>query len=214
MGRPTVEVRAVSLLVTVVVFCPAAVSRRSSRERTSRPRALPSAPTVCAEGTGAEVLKAWLTTVRPSPALRANWVLLRPRSANAALNWARNSASADPGLCASTLSIACQPPCLSLVVRRCSSSFTRTTANTDPGSVGLHDSFSIGRNNTVSLHTTVALLVCTVIVIIGVLTGAAAGFLARLDGASYPTVITRAIAAFTATLTLAIIAATQLVRLA
>ncbi|WP_405910225.1 hypothetical protein OG742_42110 [Streptomyces sp. NBC_00828] len=65
-----------------------------------------------------------------------------------------------------------------------------------------------------SLHTTVALLVCTVIVIIGVLTGAAAGFLARLDGASYPTVITRAIAAFTATLTLAIIAATQLVRLA
>ncbi|MGW0817041.1 hypothetical protein ACWD00_28005 [Streptomyces viridiviolaceus] len=63
-----------------------------------------------------------------------------------------------------------------------------------------------------SLHTTVVLLVCTVVVIIGVLAGVAAGFLARLDGASYPSVITRAVAAFAATLTLAMVAA-QLARL-
>ncbi|MBZ6135436.1 MULTISPECIES: hypothetical protein [Streptomyces] len=61
-----------------------------------------------------------------------------------------------------------------------------------------------------SLHTTVVLLACAVIVIIGVLAGAAAGFLARLDGAAYPAVMTRAVAAFTATLTLAIMVAAQL----
>ncbi|MFE4830696.1 hypothetical protein [Streptomyces sp. NPDC056672] len=61
-----------------------------------------------------------------------------------------------------------------------------------------------------SLHTTVVLLVCAVMVIIGVLTGAAAGFLARLDGASFPAVITRAAVAFTATLTLAVMVAGRL----
>ncbi|MGW6521716.1 hypothetical protein [Streptomyces sp. NPDC054962] len=96
------------------------------------------------------------------------------------------------------------------VVRRCSSSFTRTMANTDLGSVGVTTASPSEGNNAVSLHTTVVLLVCAVVVIIGVLAGAAAGFLARLDGASYPAVITRATAAFAATLTLALMVAARL----
>ncbi|MFF1306177.1 hypothetical protein [Streptomyces sp. NPDC058307] len=47
------------------------------------------------------------------------------------------------------------------------------------------------------------LLTVALILVIALLAAAGAGKLARLDGASYPTALTRAAIAFTATLTLA-----------
>ncbi|MFJ6895118.1 hypothetical protein [Streptomyces hokutonensis] len=52
-------------------------------------------------------------------------------------------------------------------------------------------------------HHAVVLLACALVTLAAVLIGAAAGYLARRDLASYPTAIIRAAVAFTATLTLA-----------
>ncbi|WP_330323500.1 hypothetical protein [Streptomyces pseudovenezuelae] len=49
----------------------------------------------------------------------------------------------------------------------------------------------------------IILLTSALILVIALLAAAGAGKLARLDGASYPTALTRAAIAFTATLTLA-----------
>ncbi|MFB7472931.1 hypothetical protein [Kitasatospora sp. NPDC056184] len=53
------------------------------------------------------------------------------------------------------------------------------------------------------MHTAVILLVCAVILVVATLAGAAAGYLARRDDATYPAAIARAATAFAATLTLA-----------
>ena len=50
-------------------------------------------------------------------------------------------------------------------------------------------------------HCAVILLACALVTLTGVLVAAAAGYLARRDDASYPAALTRAAAAFTATLT-------------
>ncbi|MFJ6372699.1 hypothetical protein ACIQK5_31515 [Streptomyces virginiae] len=53
------------------------------------------------------------------------------------------------------------------------------------------------------LSLTVVLLTAALIVVLALLAATAAGKLARLDGASYPTAITRAATTFAAVLTLA-----------
>ncbi|MFK0025668.1 hypothetical protein [Streptomyces sp. NPDC090798] len=52
-------------------------------------------------------------------------------------------------------------------------------------------------------RTAVIMLACALTVLIAVLIGAAAGYLARRDHATYPAALTRAAFAFAATLTLA-----------
>lgn len=52
-------------------------------------------------------------------------------------------------------------------------------------------------------RTAVIMLVCALTVLVAVLIGGAAGYLARRDHATYPTAVTRAALAFAATLTLA-----------
>ncbi|MFJ5865060.1 hypothetical protein ACIQEY_11715 [Streptomyces parvus] len=54
-------------------------------------------------------------------------------------------------------------------------------------------------------HTAVVLLALALAVVIAVLAGCAAAVLARWDGATYATAITRAATAFAATLTLAVV---------
>ncbi|WP_079072803.1 hypothetical protein [Streptomyces canus] len=49
----------------------------------------------------------------------------------------------------------------------------------------------------------VVLLATALIVVVALLTGTAAGKLARMDGATYPTALTRAATAFAAVITLA-----------
>ncbi len=52
-------------------------------------------------------------------------------------------------------------------------------------------------------HCAVVFLACALVTLTGVLIAVAAGYLARRDHASYPTAVTRAAVAFTATLMLA-----------
>ncbi|MFE5759910.1 hypothetical protein ACFQ7I_40530 [Streptomyces massasporeus] len=52
-------------------------------------------------------------------------------------------------------------------------------------------------------HCAVILLVCALVTLTGILTAAAAGYLARRDNASYPAALTRAAVAFAGTLTVA-----------
>ncbi|MGW2748465.1 hypothetical protein [Streptomyces sp. NPDC001450] len=59
-------------------------------------------------------------------------------------------------------------------------------------------------------HTAVILLACTVIVVVAALVGAAAGYLARRDHATYPAAVTRAAIAFAGALTLAAVLTTAL----
>ncbi|MFD6343131.1 hypothetical protein ACFWF9_00190 [Streptomyces roseolus] len=56
----------------------------------------------------------------------------------------------------------------------------------------------------------VLLLAIAVIIVLALLAAAGAGKLARLDGATYPTALTRAVVAFAAVLTLAAAIATVL----
>lgn len=49
----------------------------------------------------------------------------------------------------------------------------------------------------------VVLLTTALVIVVALLAGAGAGKLARMDGATYPTALTQAAAAFTAVLTLA-----------
>ena len=63
-------------------------------------------------------------------------------------------------------------------------------------------------------RTAVILIVCALAGIIAALAGAAAGYLARRDNASYPTSLTRAAVTFAATLALINTMATSLVALA
>ncbi|MFI8194725.1 hypothetical protein ACIF8T_39530 [Streptomyces sp. NPDC085946] len=53
------------------------------------------------------------------------------------------------------------------------------------------------------MNATVLLLTTALVLVVAVLAAAGAGKLARLDGATYPTTLTRAATAFTAVLTLA-----------
>ncbi|WP_328457718.1 hypothetical protein OG780_43130 [Streptomyces sp. NBC_00386] len=53
------------------------------------------------------------------------------------------------------------------------------------------------------MNVALALLTTALVLVVAVLTAASAGKLARLDGATYPTALTRAATAFTAVLTLA-----------
>lgn len=59
----------------------------------------------------------------------------------------------------------------------------------------------------------VLLLACVLTTVIAFLAGAAAGYLARRDHATYPSALTRAAIAFTATLTLAAVVSTALAEL-
>ncbi|MBP8534067.1 hypothetical protein [Streptomyces sp. MK37H] len=59
----------------------------------------------------------------------------------------------------------------------------------------------------------VILLACALTLVIAALVGAGAGYLARRDHATYPTALTRAATAFSATLTLAAVTATALASL-
>ncbi|MEU4494221.1 hypothetical protein AB0F96_12420 [Streptomyces sp. NPDC023998] len=52
-------------------------------------------------------------------------------------------------------------------------------------------------------HTVVILLACALTIVVAALVGAAAGYLARRDHATYPAALTRAAIAFAGTLTLA-----------
>jgi hypothetical protein len=62
-------------------------------------------------------------------------------------------------------------------------------------------------------RTAVILLACALTFVIAALAGAGAGYLARRDHATYPTALTRAAIAFSATLTLAAAIATALAAL-
>lgn len=59
----------------------------------------------------------------------------------------------------------------------------------------------------------VVLLTIGLITVIALLAGAAAGKLARIDGATYPTALTRAAAVFAAVITLATVVTTTLTTL-
>ncbi|MFG3351665.1 hypothetical protein [Streptomyces sp. NPDC048001] len=58
------------------------------------------------------------------------------------------------------------------------------------------------------MNLAVALLTTALVIIVALLAAAGAGKLARLDGATYPTALTRAATTFTAVLTLATTATT------
>jgi hypothetical protein len=61
-----------------------------------------------------------------------------------------------------------------------------------------------------SVRTAVIMLACAMTVLVAVLIGGAAGYLARRDHATYSTAVTRAALAFAATLTLAATVASAL----
>ncbi|WP_432124314.1 hypothetical protein [Streptomyces sp. C10-9-1] len=58
------------------------------------------------------------------------------------------------------------------------------------------------------MNLAVALLTTALVIVVALLAAAGAGKLARLDGATYPTALTRAATTFTAVLTLATTATT------
>jgi hypothetical protein len=59
----------------------------------------------------------------------------------------------------------------------------------------------------------IVLQTIALVLVVGLLAGAAAGKLARMDGATYPTALTRATTTFAAVITLATAAATALAAL-
>ncbi|MFF5161455.1 hypothetical protein ACFY3N_35700 [Streptomyces sp. NPDC000348] len=63
------------------------------------------------------------------------------------------------------------------------------------------------------MNVALVLLTTALVVVVAVLAAAGAGKLARLDGATYPTALTRAATAFTTVLTLAVTAAGALTAL-
>ncbi len=89
-----------------------------------------------------------------------------------------------------------------LCVQRCSSLSGRTTAHSVSatfGRVNVPASYGEIAVN----HIAIVLLATALVVVLALLTAAAAGTLARLDGATYPTALMRAATTFAASLTLA-----------
>jgi hypothetical protein len=167
-------------------------------------------------GTGPSTWKNLCTVVReilvrPWPVRSANAVLLSPAATRALSTRRRNSSKACFGVICLSTDITRPPAVVCSVLHHIVQHRSQwTRANTDFGTVS---SVGVPADQTTEEYVNspaTILLTTALTIVVAVLVAAGAAKLARMDDASYPTALTRAAVAFTATLTLAAATATVL----